>query len=223
MAVQFLTFQTFSDIELANVLTEKLANNNIEFRIEKILPLLDSAILGQSSLPEIAVKLHPDEFLKAHKVLEEYYKMQIEAVEKDYYLFDFTNDELFEIITKPDEWGPLDYQLAQKILIDRGQKINEEVTEKLKTIRIQELAKPGKASNSLIVLGYCFFIFAGIVTILTGRYLVNDKKTLPDGQLVFSFSENDRRQGKRMIKIGGVYLIFCVITLIIWLLFSPKE
>jgi hypothetical protein len=65
-----------------------------------------------------------------------------------------------EIIAKPDEWGSFDYQLAQKILNDKGKELKPDTLNNLKGQRIDELSTPEKASKILIVAGY-FFIFFG--------------------------------------------------------------
>ena len=224
VAEQFLIFHTFSDEETATDFAEKLTASDIVYKLEIIPNTLDASLLGASSGPDIVIKLCPTDFEKAHQPLGSYYKLLIESVDKDYYLFEFSNKELLEIISKPDEWGYLDYQLAQKILGDRGQNIDAATIQKYKDDRIKELAEPGKASKSLIILGYCFFIpFGSIVSILIGRHLLFDKKTLPNGQSVFSFTDKDHRHGKRMIKIGTVLLIISVIVRILWAIFFSDE
>lgn len=215
-----LTFHSFNDEEVANDYAEKLALNNILFKIEKIPAILDSSIIGTSSGINFIIKLKSSDFEKAHEVLGNYYKSQIESIQKDYYLYEFTDKELYEILEKPDEWGYLDYQLANKILADRGKGVDSKKLIELKEIRNSELAKPEKSSKALIILGYCFFLFAGIVTILVGRYLKNEKKTLPDGKSVYSYPEIDRAHGNRMIKIGTYYLLFCISLLIAWIILS---
>lgn len=224
MAEQFLTFHTFSDEEIATDFAEKLADAHIEYKLELVPKMLSGGIIGTSSSPDVIIKLSPDDFEKAHESLGNYYKKLIGGVEADYYLFEFSNKELFEIISKPDEWGYLDYQLAQKILNDRGQLVDSTTIQKYKDDRINKLAEPGKASKSLIVLGYCFFLpFGSFVSILIGRHLLYDKKTLPNGQSVFSFTDKDHRHGKRMIKIGIIILIASLIVLILRIVFFSNE
>jgi hypothetical protein len=224
MTEQFLTFHTFPDEETATDFAENLADAHIEYKLERVQKALSDGIVGISSSPDIIIKLSPVDFEKAHQSLSHYYKKMIEDVNGDYYLFEFSNKELLEIISKPDEWGYLDYQLAQKILNDRGQSLDSAIIQKYKDDRIKELAEPGKASKSLIILGYCFFLpFGSFVSILVGRYLLYDKKTLPNGQTVFSFTDKDHRHGKRMIKIGTIILILSLIVLILRIVFFSTE
>lgn len=102
-------------------------------------------------------------------------------------MFNFREDELKDIISKPDEWGHFDFQLAQKILKDKGKGLDKQEIELLKFRRFNELAEPESTNYAWIVFAYLFSLVAGFFTILGGfvgifmgwafMYL---KKTLPD-------------------------------------------
>jgi|CXWL01.1.fsa_nt_gi hypothetical protein len=225
MPEQFLSFQLFSNIELAKGLSEKLSQNNIENRLEKLPQILDSNIAGTSSSSDFVIKLKADDFAKAHLALEDYYKNQIDGIGPGYYLFEFSNEELLEILSKPDEWGPLDYQLAQKILHDRGKEIKPEYAQKLKDKRIQELSAPEKG-DTLILIGYLLtgyvllisylmyasqiysFPYSIFFILLIGHHLSKNKKILPNGNQVFSYNDADRNHGKTFSFLGIFLLLF---------------
>lgn len=83
----------------------------------------------------------------------------------------FSNEELFEILEKSDEWSKFDYVLAQKLLKERGQDINENMLESLKRQRIRELAKPEENQKGWINAGYIFAVLGGLLGILFGWHL----------------------------------------------------
>jgi hypothetical protein len=236
MEESFLPFHTFPDASLIGDFIEKLEKNNIVFEVEKTPKILDSTISGISSDPDIVVKLRSRDFVRAHECLEEYYKNQISNIDKDYYLFSFSDNELFEIISKPDEWGYLDYELAQKILIDRGQKIDTDLLQKLKSERNRELAKEEHPGFFLYFLAY-FFIFNGLLAIISpvffygdftfmatlfsvfiGRSIYKNKKTLPNGQSVFCHPIKDRNRGKFLMSFGLIVFICGAIRVLIFIL-----
>ncbi len=159
MTNTFLTFQKFNDVELAKESSERLKQNDIECLLEDNRKFFDPSFAYNTIEPDISIKLKPEDFLKAHKALENYYKKDLDNVDKNYYLFEFTDEELIEIISKPDEWGHFDYQLAQKILKDRGKEIKPEVADLLKTQRINELVKPDTTHKYWIYVGYFSAIF----------------------------------------------------------------
>jgi predicted Rdx family selenoprotein len=156
MVEQFETFLNFNDEDLARFVAEKLKDNNVEFIVEKSKPLLDASLVDTSIDRNIHIKLRRQDFQKGDQALEDYYKAQLTNIDSEYYLLSFSDDELKDVITKPDEWGHFNYQLAQKLLKERGHDIEESMLSKLKADRIKDLAQPEKASRLLLFFGYCF-------------------------------------------------------------------
>lgn len=211
MTESFLTFKKFNDVELAKEIANHLEQNHIEFLLEDNQKNFDPSFANNTFDPNICIKIRSEDFIKANEVLDEYYRQSLNDVEKDYYLFGFTDEELFEIISKPDEWGPFDYQLAKKILSDRGKNFNSDEVERLKEQRLNELKKPESSTRFWIYFGYFSAVFGGVLGLIIGSSLVYLKKTLPNGQRVNMYGEKDRKNGKRMIVIS-------LIVLIVWLI-----
>jgi len=176
MVDQFETFLNFNDEDLARFVAEKLKDNNVEFIVEKSKPLLDASLVDTSIDRNIHIKLKPQDFQKGNQVLDDYYKTQLNNIDPEYYLLSFSDDELKDVISKPDEWGHLDYQLAQKLLKERGHDIEESMLIKLREDRIKDLAQPEKASRLLLFFGYCFIPFGLIIGFFIGRHLFHSKK-----------------------------------------------
>jgi hypothetical protein len=117
---------------------------------------------------EFRIKLKKEDFEKADTFLQNIILGQIDAIDKDYYLFDFTDDELMEIITKRDEWSQFDFLLAQKLLKERGKEIKPEVVELLKRQRIAALGKPDESLKTYIYAGYAMALLGGLLGLFTG-------------------------------------------------------
>lgn len=124
MIESFLTFKKFNDIELAKEIANRLTQNNIEFLLEDNQKQFDITFANNTFDPNISIKIKSKDFIKANEALGKYYKSRLDSVDNDYYLFEFTDDELFEIISKPDEWGPFDYQLSKKSLVTEERLLN---------------------------------------------------------------------------------------------------
>lgn len=209
----FLTFRKYQDPALAEEIAGLLRESLIECEIETNDHFFNPSFVNDPiSQAMTDLKLHPEDFIKADKVLADYYKTQLDSVDKDYYLFGFSDQELDEIIARPDEWGPFDYQLAQKILRDRGQELTPERVELMKERRIADLKEPEQAGTAWIYLGYLSAIFGGAIGIVIGALLINFKKTLPNGERVYAYREADRRQGKFIIGIS-------VLSIMAWWMF----
>ncbi len=211
MADNYLTFQKFNDIGLAKEIAERLKQNGIECLLENNRPNFDPSCAFNTVETDISIKLKPDNFSKANKALEDYYQKDLENVDKDYYLFDFTDEELIEIISKPDEWCHFDYQLAQKILTGRGKEIKPEVATLLKKQRIKDLSAPETTNKYWIYLGYLSALFGGLFGLIIGWTLAYLKKTLPDGQRVYVYRDEERNHGTRMLLLSCISLIFWII------------
>ncbi len=208
---KFRTFQTLNDSTLAEQLADRLTKNGIECEIENNQELFDPSFSNNTIASDIAIKIKSKDFAAAHKTLEDFYKQDLDNVDKDYYLFTFEDQELLDIIAKPDEWGHFDYQLAQKILKVRGKEINPEVALLLKEKRLHELSKPEAATKYMIYSGYTSAIVIGVAGIVIGWILSYHRKTLPNGQRIFAYREEDRNHGTRILLISVISTILLVL------------
>lgn len=214
MTENYLTFKKYNDVGIATEIGEYLKANEIEYTIEDNKQFFDATFANNSFNPEISLKLKPEDFNKAQKVLDSYYQQSTTSVDKDYHLFEFSDQELVEIISKPDEWGEFDYQLAQKILSDRGKEIKPEIVALLTEQRTKELAKPLTSSKYLIYRGYFSALFGGFFAILFGYDLAYSKKIMRDGQQVFTYREEERKHGERIFLIGILSTIVWIIVIL---------
>jgi hypothetical protein len=208
---QFVTFQKFNDKGQAMELGSLLDKNKIEYILEDNSPRLDASFGGGELSKEYAIKLRKEDFEPVNHLLIEASVNDLDSIDKNYYLFSFTNEELRDVIVKKDEWNAFDFLLAQKLLSDRGKAISEEELSTLQDQRLGELAQPEKPQSATIIAGYIFALLGGIVGIIIGWYLSTNKKTLPNGDSVYIYSESDRRHGRIIIALGIAVLIIGLI------------
>ncbi|MFL5741153.1 MAG: hypothetical protein ACJ75B_13100 [Flavisolibacter sp.] len=200
-------------MDVAIQVAEKLQQQHILVQIEDTSSPIDPLIVGSSLDADVRIKLRRQDFKKAHEVLEDFYSKQVDLVAKDYYLFDFTDEELYEIMKKPDEWGYLDYKLAQKILNDRGQDIRDEKIEAMKAQRMIEISRPEEIGKEWIYIGYFISVIFSPLGIFYGSTITTLKKTLPNGRRVYSYNKSARKHGENMLIISSILTI-------IWILFA---
>lgn len=205
--MEFFTYRTFYEQERVVALTHILRDNRIEFEIIGDRDSLDSLYGDKHFSQQFFVKLKKDDFEKANSILLTISESELETVDKDHYLYGFTDEELFDILSKPDEWNEFDYQLSKAILKERGKEINADTIELLKRQRIKELAKPEEGQRNWIYAGYLFALLGGLLGIFIGWHLSTFKKTLPNGKQVYGYTQGDRRHGKRIWIIGVVMFL----------------
>ena len=202
MNQDYSIFKKFPTLEQANELKALLDENNIEFILADNVPPVDVTFSGSTLLHEYEIRLKPADFKKAETLLTQLAEQQLNDIDPDYYLLKFTDEELYDILLKVDEWGPFDYSLAQKLLKDRGKPIDTALLASLKKQRLAALAKPEENQKAWIIAGYIFACLGGLLGIIIGYSLWTAKKTLPNGQKVPSYTENDRKHGKYIFYIG---------------------
>jgi len=173
------------------------------------------------------------DFEKANNLLEENAKILLKDINQSHYLYEFSDNELLDIVQKKDEWNELDYHLAIQILKERGKEINLESINKIQDERLNELKKPAHSKKSLIILGYALLIIGPVITPfaiiswiayaflisgpIIGFTITNSMSTLPNGEKKYSFNKNDRLHGKVILILGVVLLISVIILPIIGL------
>jgi hypothetical protein len=210
MTETFSVFRKYPTLEQAKELETLLNKHNIDTNIVDNIASVDSNFTGSSLQNQYEVKILLADFEKAEKILDENAEKLIDQIPEDHYLFGFTDTELYEILLKSDEWSELDYKLAQKILTQRGKSIDPDLLKGLKKQRLELLAQPEGNQKPWIFAGYTFALIGGLLGILIGYLLWTSKKSLPNGQRVYSYSEKDRTHGKTILYIGLILLPFYV-------------
>ena len=203
MEPEFITYQKFDDPVLANELAEQLGQHDIEYYVEE-------GLRSRAVSTDWAVKINPADFEKANQLLMADESENITEIGKDYYLFSFSDEELMEVVTKADEWSAFDVVLARKLLSERGKSISDEAISILNKKRIEALKEPDPPQTYWIVIGYICAFCGGLLGIFIGWYLTTFKKTLPNGEKVYEYSEGDRKHGRAIFYIGIIVLVLCI-------------
>jgi hypothetical protein len=215
--MELITYKKFNEQSQVERLTDFLKANEIDFEVVVDRNSLDTLYGANHLTKQFFVKIKMEDFAKADSILLSLSEKELSSVGRDHYLFDFTDEELFEILSKPDEWNEMDYMLSKKILRDRGKEINDHTIELLRKQRISELAKPEEGHRNWMYAGYIFALLGGLLGIFIGWHLSTFKKTLPNGSRVYGYSETDRKHGNRILVIGLVmFLISVIVQLASW-------
>ena len=67
---------------------------------------------------------------------------------------------------------------------------------------MKALAKPEESQKSWIIAVYLFSFLGGGVGVIIGYSLWSSKKTLPNGERIYSYKSEDRKHGKNIFIIG---------------------
>lgn len=193
----FIVYQTFINQEEASDLVDLLKENTIDYKVESSSGAFNPSFVFT---PEISVLISPLNVRLVDSLF-------VSQAPSDHYLFAFSDDELKGIIEKKDEWSSFDYQLAQKILSDKGILLDENTMKEIENQRIEELRQPEESQKSWIIIGYALILIGALPGIFIGYSIWKGTKTLPNGEKIHRFSESDRQHGKWITWISTALFI----------------
>ncbi|MFC6102812.1 hypothetical protein [Olivibacter domesticus] len=206
-----LTYKTFFNREAAEEVQELLNEHGIESKIIENFTSVSLTFLNNPSESGIQLAIQEKDFEKANDLLNQLTDVESSELNGEHYLHSFTDEELYDILAKPDEWNEFDYNLAIKLLSERGKDVNETKLIAFKQKRVEDLAEVKRDQNAWVIIGYFFAFIGGLVGIAIGWSLWKFKKTLPDGGEVYVYNDRDRKHGRRMFIIGIIVLISALI------------
>jgi hypothetical protein len=215
MTDEYKTYKAFNDYGLAKELETTLVENNIEYVLDNTSIPFDPSFANNPLNQEYRIKIKPEDFVRANAVLENEAVLELQHVDQSHYLFDFSNEELMQLIAKRDEWSDFDFLLAKRILEERS--INLEVSElaHIEEQRLEELGKPQNVNPGWIYAGFLFTLLGGVFGIIMGWFISTNTKTLPNGMTTYCYSEVDRKKGRIMLIVGIIMLISFVVLKVI--------
>jgi len=209
----WVVITSFIDPAPARDLAEWLETKGVSAVLTDTTPRFDVGFANQTAVYEYQVRVPSMQLEQAQSLMEEAGK-EIEIAE-DHYLLGFTDEELFDILRKKDEWSDVDYHFAQRLLKQRGHSVDESTLETLRSERLAEMVQPPKRQHILVLLGYMFVLLGGIPAIFIGLSLSKMKKKLPDGRKIWLYQEADRRHGVIIYRLGILVFPIAILARII--------
>jgi hypothetical protein len=185
-------------------------------------PNVDITFAGAKHNNQFEIYVSRDDFNSAKAVLNEESKRIANELPKDYYLYEFSNLELKELLVKFDEWGDADVAMARLILEERGKSFSQADIIAFSAERNAKLAKPKILSGGVKVLGFFLALWTGLVGIIIGYSICYSTKSLPNGGIVYIYSKGDRRVGKWMMVVGGG-MFALIIVLNVWSVMTRSD
>ncbi len=200
-----ITYRTFPNLAVAAPLLALLDDQRIAYATDHA-PARFNAALGVASDEQFVVRLRPDDFTRVRQLEEQQAADSLGELPSDYYLFAFSNAELWELLAQPDAWSSHDVALATRLLRERGETVTDAALLALRTQHTAMLAAPDASPTGWIVAGYALSVLGGILGMAIGWSLWRYRKTLPDGRTVPGFSEIARYHGRVMLALGSATL-----------------
>jgi len=215
MDSEFIAYKKLTDLQSAEEISNELTKNGIECHLQDDMQSYVKVVGYNQINPGVTINIKSQDFSKADKILDAYFSAEISDVDKDYYLFQFSDEELKEIIANPQEWGIFDFQLAKKLLETKGVTYSEEYFDSQKQTIIKTLSKIKKISLYKLVLGYLLAFLFPPAGMLNGFLILNNRNILPDGKKFYLYSEKDRMHGKVILTLSIIWLSTLIVGSIV--------
>ncbi|UPL49986.1 hypothetical protein [Hymenobacter sublimis] len=207
---EFQSYQRFANVEVAQPLLQLLHQHNIPYETKLDQPRIDPSFAFNPTNSYFVVQLRPEDFEVAQTLELDANDALTASAAPDHYLFNFPDEELLDVLLKPDEWNSFDVALARRILRQRGHDVSPALMERLRQQRLQDLARPEPSQKAWILFGYAMALLGGIVAVFIGWHLYSHKKQLPNGQQVLAFQPRDRAHGFRILVLGSVCFLLAL-------------
>ncbi len=213
---EWMDVAVFASYEDAAQLLALLSENSITYNtlVDKHSPGDGLNLDLENRGPEMVhVQVLPQDADRAQRALAVLAGEVQSAMEEGDYLAGFSDEELFEVLHKFDEWNQIDYVLAARLLTERGHALDDNQLKEWRAQRMHVLEQPEKASAGYLVAAYVLSFLGGIFGLLMGLQLRTHVKRLPDGRKVHGYTESDRKHG--LVQIAISLLAIAVVAMLI--------
>lgn len=225
----FEVYDQFHNQKDAKGLIELLKSNNIPYEVEMPKQLMDTVLGGEAQMPRVFVKVYPNDFQRVNHLVESDMLRLIQEGKinlQKHFLNEYTDEELLDVLSKPDEWNFDTTVIAKQLLQLRGVEITDAQIKVLRETRLSEIRKPRKGNIAWLVallllslFGYLFLLwwFVGYLANLAicfgmSYYFWMDVTTDPNGGKFYTFDRRTRNWGKALFILTLVSnLIFLAI------------
>ena len=134
--------------------------------------------------------------------------------EENTLLNEFSDEELLDVIKKPDEWAVEDIVMAQTLLDKRGKHVSDEVVEAYRNKRLEEVRQPKFGGYGTIIIGYIFAFLGGVIGIFLAASLLG-KKRIFNGEKVVIYDKATRTNAIIYLTISILVIIAGIVYFVI--------
>lgn len=208
-SMEFRDFQTFVSAEAAQPLLAALERAGIATvtAFDNGQMAFDPSFANNQLTSKFTVKLRLADFEHGSQVLADLDKDAISQANPNHYLFSASDEELLDLLVKPDEWSSFDVALASQLLRQRGRDISPDTLKLLRQRRVKELTQPDRDANVWVGSGYASAMLGGLLGLFVGYHLYTHRNQLPDGRRVYAYSARDRTHGRRIMLLSAVMFL----------------
>lgn len=205
---RFVTFRTLYSEEAANQLAQFFEQHQVPCKVGADMRKRDHIFMGGIMDFEYYVQIEPDDFDKANQLLDQEAERELNDVPDDYYLYDFTMEELKGIRNDRSQWSNLDYVLAGKLLQEKQSAPPAPTPAAPASTVIREPRSHTLLEIILLGLGYALLFFYPLIPVIGGLLIARTKKPVAGGKTQYEFSEPSRVLGYVLSACGLLFFLY---------------
>ena len=205
---RFVTFRTLYSEEAANQLAQFFEQHQIPCNVGADMRKRDHIFMGGIMDFEYYVQIEPDDFDKANQLLDQEAERELNDVPDDYYLYDFTMEELKGIRNDRSQWNNLDYVLAGILLQEKQSAPPAPTPAAPASTVIREPRSHTLLEIILLGLGYALLFFYPLIPVIGGLLIARTKKPVAGGKTQYEFSEPSRVLGYVLSACGLLFFLY---------------
>ena len=236
MSEELIVYRTYATIEDAQYIAELFDKEGIQTQIVTATKILDTAIGGGGYEDKFILRIPGSDFNNANKILREQINVDIQNIDPKDPMLSLSKEELLDVIARPDEWGPENFNIAKQLLTQRGVNIPENVIQNMEEERIEMLSERKPLNPMIFIFGdtialinigfvvsrYNFFMalnkgvwfFPGFFGIIIGILIFQSKTTLPNGERIYTYNNTALKHALIMLGLNILAWIINILALI---------
>ena len=205
---EFKTFMSLTDSVIVDEMIQLLEAHKIAYKLQDTSKDFDVSFAHNEAKNSFLIMLNPNDFDKASLLLEENVKLEMNTINSQHPFFNFTTEELKDVVKNYDEWYPADVKLARQLLEKENIVVEDSEIKGQQNKKMIVAQTPEKSSLLTLAMGYTFCLMGGLAGIGIAIFLMIGKRTMPDGTKNYIYSKSDRAHGFYMLVAGAFIFLF---------------
>jgi len=174
---RFIEFQRFMNLESATDLIDILDQNGIPYEIDDSAVRFDLSATSYNPLEkQIVVKVKESDFEKASEISPAAVCINFTETEDEHFLYSFSDDDIVNIISNPEEWKPDEVELAKKIAKARSIQLTADKIKSARKGKYEEQKLSEIKRISAVKGGASWFLLIGLLSMVNSvAFIMNQK------------------------------------------------
>lgn len=210
---QYVEIKRFPFIEIAQEISAIFDLQGIDYVIENTKPSVDITFTN-GGIIEYILKVKQSQKEKALEILTHSFVEDISA--ENHFMDSFSDDELFETISMPDEWDEADLEYAKELLEKRGLVLDASKIKDAREKVISARYEPQKAKGVVIFVGYLFAFLGGWLGLIIALHLLFKHVKGENNEVINYYDRKSRNHG---ITICIIFSTWVILFLLFFLVF----